>query len=136
MNPQRARLDSQRVSHQHIPLGALLLTPTSSVPCLPSLLLGFLMVLMASDLYKISAVSPQQRNIPTSPLAATVTEKGDKEGHQVCHWPRFTPSSPYNHSLGSSRAPGLRWPWHMSLFNSAIKQALIPQNTNKELSLL
>lgn len=69
MNPQRARLDSQRVSH--VPLGALLLTPTSSVPCLPSLLLGFLMVLMASDLYKISAVSPQQRNVPTSSLALT-----------------------------------------------------------------
>lgn len=83
MNPQRARLDSQRVIHQHVPLGALLLTPTSSVPCLPSLLLGFLMVLMASDLYKISAVSPQQRNVSPQKrnVAATVTEKGDKEGH-------------------------------------------------------
>lgn len=95
MNPQRATLDSKGVIGQQVPFGACYSTPTTSVPCPPSMLLGLLLVVMASDLHK-AMLSPHSKEMfPASPFAMIMTEKGDKEG-QVCHWPRVIPSAPYN----------------------------------------
>lgn len=88
---------------------------------------------MASDLYKISTVSPQQRDVTASPLATMVTEKGDKGGTKCVAGP------------GSHLALLTTIPWVLQgpLVSGglrtcpfAVKQALIPQNTNRELLLV
>lgn len=65
MNPQRATLDSKGVIGQQVPFSACYSTPTASVPCPPSLLLGLLLVAMASDLHK-AMLSPHSKEM--SPL--------------------------------------------------------------------